>query len=47
MWRLEDVLTGESFERDGTEIATRGLFVHLPPWGTHVLSWRATAPGRP
>jgi Alpha amylase, catalytic domain len=42
-WRLDDLLTGDSFERDGDEIDAEGLFVQLPPWGAHVLRWSTTA----
>ena len=40
-WRLEDQLAGDVFERDGDELANEGLFVQLPPWGTHLLTWTA------
>jgi hypothetical protein len=36
-WRFKDLLTTEEFNRDGTELATEGLFVDLPPWGFHLL----------
>jgi hypothetical protein len=42
-WRLDDLLTGESFERAGDEISAEGLFVQLPPWGVHILRWIATS----
>jgi len=38
-WRLEDQLSGDIFDRDGDELAGEGLFVQLPPWGFHVLTW--------
>ena len=38
-WRLEDLLSGDVFERDGDETATAGLYVDLPPRGTHVMAW--------
>ncbi len=38
-WRLEDLLSDRVFVRDGTEIATGGLYVQLAPWGFHVLAW--------
>lgn len=38
-WHLEDVVTGDEFDRDGGEIAGDGLYVSLPPWGHHVLRW--------
>jgi Alpha amylase, catalytic domain len=43
-WQLEDRLTGAVFERDGTEAAAEGLYVQLPPWGSHVLAWSPSSP---
>ena len=37
-WRLEDLLSGQVFVRDGTEIAGDGLYVRLAPWEFHVLA---------
>jgi hypothetical protein len=37
-WRLEDLLSGQVFERAGTEMATDGLYVELPPWQFHVFA---------
>ena len=37
-WRLHDVLSGDVFVREGTEIATSGLFVLLAPWAFHVFA---------
>jgi hypothetical protein len=37
-WRLEDLLTGAVFARDGAELAGPGLFVALEPWQCHLLS---------
>ncbi len=39
-WRLEDLLSGEAYVRDGGELAGPGLFVALEPWQYHVLSAR-------
>jgi glycosidase len=39
-WRLEDLLSGTVFVRDGGELAGPGLFVALEPWQYHVLSLR-------
>ncbi len=36
-WRLVDVLSGDVFERDGSEMQSLGLFVGLPRWGFHFL----------
>jgi hypothetical protein len=38
MWRLEDSVTGQVFERDGEDIQESGLYVELGPWGAHFLS---------
>jgi hypothetical protein len=37
-WRLVDVLSGDAYERDGTEMQTTGLYVDLPAWGAHLFS---------
>jgi hypothetical protein len=37
-WRMVDMLSGDSYERDGTEMQTSGLYVDLPSWGAHILS---------
>ena len=39
-WRLEDLLTGDDFVRDGAELAASGLFVALEPWQCHLLALR-------
>jgi hypothetical protein len=39
-WRLEDLLAGAEFVRDGGELAAAGLFVDLGPWQFHLLSLR-------
>jgi hypothetical protein len=38
-WRLEDLMSNRVFVRDGTEIATDGLYVQLAPWEFHVFAW--------
>ncbi|WP_436521388.1 alpha-amylase family glycosyl hydrolase [Actinoplanes sp. HUAS TT8] len=37
-WRITDRMDGRVFERSGSELATDGLYVDLPPWGFHVLT---------
>ena len=37
-WRLTDLLDGRVYDRDGDELAGPGLYIDLPPWGTHVLA---------
>jgi hypothetical protein len=35
--RFAELLGDAVYERAGTDVASRGLFVDLPPWGYHVL----------
>jgi Alpha amylase, catalytic domain len=42
-WLLEDQLSGDLFERDGGELSTYGLYVQLPVWGCHVLTWQRSS----
>ncbi|CAB3800443.1 alpha-amylase family glycosyl hydrolase [Paraburkholderia fynbosensis] len=35
--RLRDLMGSASLDRDGDEVATRGLYLDLPPWGYHVF----------
>jgi len=37
MWRMEDQLSGQVFDRAGDELAATGLYVDLGPWESHVL----------
>lgn len=34
-WRLDDTLSGQRYDRDGSELAGQGLFVDLAPWQCH------------
>lgn len=36
-WRLHDVLSGETYERNGSEMRDAGLFVDLGPWKAHLF----------
>ncbi|HEY4745661.1 MAG TPA: alpha-amylase family glycosyl hydrolase [Desulfuromonadaceae bacterium] len=36
-WRLVDILTGETWDRDGGEMAGAGLYVDLGPWGFNLF----------
>jgi hypothetical protein len=36
-WRLHDRLGGAVYERDGTDLFTRGLYLDMPAWGTHAF----------
>ncbi len=36
-WSLEDLLSQERYERDGTEMASPGLYLDLPAWGVNAF----------
>jgi len=36
-WRLSDVLSGETYDRDGDEMRDAGLYVDLKPWQCHLF----------
>jgi glycosidase len=40
MWRLDDVLSDESYDRSGDEIRDAGLYVDLGPWKCHLFRLR-------
>jgi hypothetical protein len=35
--RLKDLMGPASYDRDGSDLASRGLYLDLPPWGHHVF----------
>jgi hypothetical protein len=37
IWRLNDVLSGESYDRSGDEVRDSGLYVDLGPWKCHLF----------
>jgi hypothetical protein len=37
LWRLTDALSGEIFDRDGSQMTGQGLYVELQSWGFHFL----------
>ena len=36
-WRLRDRLGPALYERDGADLAARGLYLDLPAWGYHAF----------
>jgi hypothetical protein len=38
--RLKDLLGPASYDRDGTELAGRGLYLDLQPWTYHVFDMK-------
>ena len=41
-WRLNDVLPGEIYDRNGDEMRDAGLYVDLGPWQCHLFQVRAS-----
>ena len=39
---LKELIHDETYQRDGTELNQRGLYVDLPGWGTHLFELRMT-----
>ena len=39
--QLCDQLSTARYDRDGTELGSRGLYLDLPPWGYHAFQLRA------
>lgn len=37
-YQLTDLLTGTTYSRDGSELSSSGLYVDLPPWGSHIFA---------
>ena len=37
-WRLEDLIGDATYEREGNDLQTRGLYLDEPPWRAHVFS---------
>jgi len=35
--RLKDLMGAASYDRDGNDLVSRGLYLDLPPWGFHVF----------
>jgi hypothetical protein len=39
-WRLQDQLGWPSYDRDGNDLRSRGLYLDVPPWGVAAFSLR-------
>ena len=37
-WRLQDQLGDATYDREGDELQTRGLYLDVPPWQVHAFS---------
>jgi hypothetical protein len=38
LWRLRDLLGPALYDRDGADLVTRGLFIDIGAWGTHLFA---------
>ena len=38
-WRLHDQMSSVTYDRDGNELQSRGLYLDMSPWQTAVFSW--------
>jgi glycosidase len=43
--RLQDLTSAVAYDRDGTDLVTRGLYLDLPAWGYHVFEVLMFEPG--
>ena len=39
-WQLRDLMSPASYERDGYQLLSPGLYLDMPPWGYHVFELR-------
>ncbi len=37
-WRFEDLIGDATYEREGNDLQTHGLYLDEPPWRAHVFS---------
>jgi len=40
--RMEDIMGSASFDRDGNDLISHGLYLDLPPWSYHVFQMTAS-----
>lgn len=41
VWRLGDLPAGRDYDRDGADMLAGGLYVNLPAWGLHFMTWHS------
>ena len=44
-WRLQDQMDGAGYDRDGSDLQNRGLYLDVPPWQTSAFSLTRKLPG--
>ena len=42
-WRLQDLLSDAVYDRDGNDLQSRGLYLDLGPWQSHVFRLSVTS----
>ena len=46
-WLLQDQISSDSYERDGNELESQGLFVDLRPWQASVFAFEQSVHDSP
>lgn len=44
IWQLRDRMGPAFFERNGEDLTTRGLYLDMPAWASHIFEMRTAAP---
>ncbi len=44
-WRLQDHMEDVVYDRDGSDLQNRGLYLDVPPWQTSVFALTRKLPG--
>jgi hypothetical protein len=42
-WQLRDLLGDVNYERDGSDLQARGLYLDLAPWQRHIFEVKAAS----
>jgi len=40
--RFKDLMSPASYDRDGNDLVSKGLYLDVPPWGYHVFEMTVT-----
>jgi len=44
-WRLENLIGDDVYDRGGTDLRSRGLYLDVPAWNASVFSLTSKSPG--
>ncbi len=39
-WQVRDLLSAAQYDRDGNDLQSRGLYLDVPPWQSHVFEMK-------